>query len=75
MPWHYLVPGLCHTRKEIMSEIKDPAAGVAVEAGDISADDETLDWDTKRFGKMIDHVSDEEPETVVAGSGDEEGDD
>ncbi|TDU27113.1 hypothetical protein [Arthrobacter sp. JUb115] len=56
-----------------MSDIKDPAAGTAVTAADISDDDVTLDWDTKRFGRMIDHASDEEPETVAAGAGDEEG--
>lgn len=56
-----------------MTEIKDPAAGKDVTAADISDDDQTLDWDVKRFGRMIDHASDEEPETFSAGSGDEEG--
>ncbi|MGP5391289.1 hypothetical protein [Glutamicibacter arilaitensis] len=57
-----------------MSEIKDAAAGRDVTAADISDDDQTLDWDVKRFGHMIDHASDEGPATVAAGSGEEEGD-
>lgn len=56
-----------------MTEIKDAAAGKDVTAADIPDDDQTLDWDVKRFGRMIDHASDEEPETVAAGAGDEEG--
>lgn len=56
-----------------MSGIKDAKAGKAVTAEDIPDDDQTLDWDVKRFGHMIDHASDEEPTTVAAGSGEEEG--
>lgn len=56
-----------------MSEIKDAEAGKAVTAQDIPDDDQTLDWDVKRFGHMIDHASDEEPTTVAAGTGEEEG--
>lgn len=57
-----------------MSDIKDPEAGNSVTAADIPDDDQTLDWDVKRFGRMIDHASDEGPATVAAGSGEEEGD-
>ncbi|WP_186468038.1 hypothetical protein [Glutamicibacter halophytocola] len=57
-----------------MSDIKDPEAGNSVTAEDIPDEDQTLDWDVKRFGHMIDHASDEGPATVVAGSGEEEGD-
>lgn len=57
-----------------MSEIKDAAAGKSVSAEDISDDDQTLDWDVKRFGHMADHASSEEPATTVAGTGEEEGD-
>ena len=57
-----------------MSDIKDPEAGASVTAADIPDDDQTLDWDVKRFGRMIDHASDEAPETVAAGNGEEEGD-
>lgn len=56
-----------------MSGIKDAEAGKAVTAQDISDDDQTLDWDVKRFGHMIDHASDEAPTTVAAGTGEEEG--
>ena len=56
-----------------MSEIKDSAAGNSISAADIPEDDQTLDWDVKRFGRMIDHASDEAPTTVAAGSGEEEG--
>ncbi|MGH3651511.1 hypothetical protein [Glutamicibacter sp.] len=56
-----------------MTEIKDAAAGKEVSAADIPDDDQTLDWDVKRFGRMIDHASDEAPTTVVAGTGEEEG--
>lgn len=56
-----------------MTEIKDAAAGIDVAAADISEDDQTLDWDVKRFGRMVDHASDEAPATVDAGSGEEEG--
>ncbi|MGP9490602.1 hypothetical protein ACT3UD_18215 [Glutamicibacter sp. 287] len=56
-----------------MTEIKDAAAGIDVTAADIPDDDQTLDWDTKRFGRMFDHASDEAPTTVAAGSGEEEG--
>lgn len=57
-----------------MSEIKDAAAGKDVTAADIPEDDQTLDWDVKRFGSMVDHASGEEPITQAAGSGEEEGD-
>lgn len=55
-----------------MSEIKDQEAGTSVNAADISEDDQTLDWDVKRFGRMVDHASDNEPLTITAGSGEEE---
>lgn len=57
-----------------MSDINDPEAGNAVEPDDISDDDQTLDWDVTRFGPMADAASDDEPITVPAGSGEEEGD-
>ena len=56
-----------------MSDIKDPEAGASVTAADIPDDDQTLDWDVKRFGRMIDHAADEAPETIAAGNGEEEG--
>ena len=56
-----------------MSEIKDVAAGKDVTAADIPEDDRTLDWDVKRFGRMVDHASVEAPTTVAAGTGEEEG--
>lgn len=56
-----------------MSEIKDAAAGNDVTEADIPEDDQTLDWDVKRFGRMADHASDSEPTTAPAGSGEEEG--
>jgi len=57
-----------------MSDIKDPEAGASVSSADIPDDDQTLDWDVKRFGRLIDHASDEGPATVAAGNGEEEGD-
>jgi hypothetical protein len=56
-----------------MTTIKDPDAGNAVAPDDISDDDQTLDWDVTRFGHMADQATDDEPQTIPAGTGVEEG--